>query len=269
MAEDTAGGDTAPDAQRNPCGRFGFSRNSARIRGDSTPCHSKSSVHTRNASGSPSCEEIRELKASTRTIELIFFLRVTLLELTDAAATLQTGRRVSDLVRQAYDRTTVRQARSAIEYRQQLVAIRALVQDSERTAQERLDDIGKLLECLVDSPPASHAASVRETLSEDHHRIHNLLGPLHELGFVGRDAEPSLRQFELVGTLHDSGATELRATAMCRSAPPGAISSRVTIGRARCGHWKPLRNHGSAQGGFGAARSGSTTACPSGSATSC
>ncbi|MFP3556991.1 Tn3 family transposase [Paraburkholderia sp. SIMBA_049] len=146
--------------------------------------------------------KVRELKVSTRTIELIFFLRVTLLELTDALL-YQTGRRVSDLVRQAYDRTTIRRARSATEYRQQLVAIKALVQDSERTAQERLDDIGKLLECLGDSPPASHAAS------EDHHRIRNLLASLRELGFVGRDAEPSLRQLELVGTLHDSGATEL------------------------------------------------------------
>lgn len=152
--------------------------------------------------------KVRELKKSTRTIELIFFLRVTLLELTDALL-YQAGRRVSDLVRQAYDRTTVRQARSAVEYRQQLVAIKALVQDSKRTAQERLDDIGKLLERLVDKPPASHAASVRETLIDDHHRIRNLLGPLRELDFVGRDAEPSLRQFELIGALHESGATEL------------------------------------------------------------
>jgi TnpA family transposase len=152
--------------------------------------------------------KVRELKESTRTIELIFFLRVTLLELTDVLL-YQTGRRVSDLVRQAYDRTTARQARSAVEYRQQLVAIKALVQDSKLTAQERLDDIGKLLEGLVDKPPASHAASVRETLTDDHHRIHNLLGPLRELGFVGREAEPSLRQFELIGTLHDSGAIEV------------------------------------------------------------
>ena len=130
------------------------------------------------------------------------------LELSDALL-YQAGRRVSDLIRQAYDRTTVRQARSAIEYRQQLVAIKALVQDSERTTQERLDNIGKLVEDLGDRPPASHAASVRETLTDDHHRIRNLLGPLRELGFVGREAEPSLRQLELIGTLHDSGATEL------------------------------------------------------------
>ncbi|MEX3939877.1 DUF4158 domain-containing protein [Paraburkholderia sp. BR10937] len=152
--------------------------------------------------------KVRELKESTRTIELIFFLHVTLLELTDALL-YQTGRRVSDLVRQAYDRTTVRQAHSAVEYRQQLVAIKAPVRDSRRTAQERLDDIDKLLANLADKPPASHAASVREALTDDHHRIRNLMGSLRELGFVGREAEPSLRQLKLVGTLRDSGVTEL------------------------------------------------------------
>ena len=56
--------------------------------------------------------KVRELKESTRTIELIFFLRVTLLELTDGLL-YQTGRRVSDLVRQAYGRTTVGWTRSS------------------------------------------------------------------------------------------------------------------------------------------------------------
>ena len=150
----------------------------------------------------------RELKASTRSIELVFFLRVTLLELTDSLL-YQTGRRVCDLVRQAYDKTKTKQARSAVEYRQQLIVIKVLVHDTSRPAEERLADIGKLLEDLSEKPPASHAASVRETLTDDHHRIRNLLLPLRELAFAGRDAEPSLRQIELLGQLYDSGATEL------------------------------------------------------------
>lgn len=152
--------------------------------------------------------KVRELKASARKIELIFFLRVALLELTDALL-YQTGRRVSDLVRQAYDRTTVRQARSAIEYRRQLFAIKVLVRDSKRPAEERLAEIEKLLEDLPERPPTSHAASVRETLTDDHPRIRNLLNPLRELGFTARDAEPCLRQLHLIGTLHDNGETEL------------------------------------------------------------
>nr|WP_238553222.1 Tn3 family transposase [Cupriavidus necator] len=152
--------------------------------------------------------KVRELKTSTRTIELVFFLRVTLLELTDAML-YQTGRRVSDLVRQAYNRTTTKQARSAIEYRQQIVEIKALVDDTRRSAEERLADIGKLLEGLSAKPPASHAAAVRETLTEDHHRIRNLLTPLRELEFASNGTDPALRQLEFIGRLYDQGATEL------------------------------------------------------------
>ena len=172
--------------------------------------------------------KVRELKASTRTIELIFFLHVTLLELTDALL-YQTGRRVSDLVRHAYDRTTVKQARSAVEYRQQLIAIKAMVNDTRRSAEERLAEISKLLEDLSDKPPTSHAASVRETLTDDHHRIRNLLVPLRELELSGREAEPSLRQLELLGTLHDRGATELPAD--CEV--PVSASWRDLVGKDR------------------------------------
>ncbi|MBX3765216.1 Tn3 family transposase, partial [Burkholderia cepacia] len=150
--------------------------------------------------------KVRELKASTRTIELVFFLRVTLLELTDAML-YQTGRRVSDLVRQAYNKTTTKQARSAVEYRQQLVEIKGLVDDTRRSAEERLADIGKLLEGLSAKPPASHAASVRETLTEDHHRIRNLIAPLRELEFASNGNDPAMRQLEFIGSLHDQGAT--------------------------------------------------------------
>ncbi|GCB06510.1 Tn3 family transposase [Ralstonia sp. SET104] len=152
--------------------------------------------------------KVRELKASTRTIELVFFLRVSLLELTDAML-YQSGRRISDLVRQAYNKTTTKQARSAVEYRQQLVEIKALVNDTRRSAEERLADIGKLLEGLSSRPPASHAASVRETLTEDHHRIRNLLTPLRALEFASHGSDPAMRQLDLIGGLHDQGMTEL------------------------------------------------------------
>ncbi|KWN16842.1 hypothetical protein WT83_14150 [Burkholderia territorii] len=101
--------------------------------------------------------------------------------------------------------------RSAVEYRQRLIAIKALVNDTARPAEERLTEIGKLLEDLSEKPPTSHAASVRETLTDDHHRIRNFLVPLRELELSGREAEPSLRQLEFLSTLHDLGVTELPA----------------------------------------------------------
>lgn len=50
---------------------------------------------------------VRELETSARTIGLVFLLRVTLLELTDTMV-YRSGRRVSDLVRRTYNKTTAK-----------------------------------------------------------------------------------------------------------------------------------------------------------------
>ncbi|WP_205751686.1 MULTISPECIES: hypothetical protein [Cupriavidus] len=88
---------------------------------------------------------------------MVFFLRVTLLELTDSLL-YQIGRRVSDLVRHAYNKTTTKQGRSAVEYRQQLVAIKALVRDNTRPAETRLAEFEALLGELQDKPLAPVAS---------------------------------------------------------------------------------------------------------------
>jgi Domain of unknown function (DUF4158) len=209
----------------------------------------------------------RELEVSTRTIELVFFLRVTLLELTDSLL-YQTGRRVCDLVRHAYDRTKTKQARSAVEYRQQLIVIKALVHDTSRPAEERLADIGKLLEDLSEKAPASHAASVRETLADDHHRIRNLLLPLRELAFAGGKPSRACGSSNSLASCTTAVRPSCRVTVMCRSAPVGATSSRAMIASVHCEPWKPLRSRACARV-CAVARCGSITVCLFASATCC
>ncbi|MDF6609538.1 Tn3 family transposase, partial [Escherichia coli] len=69
--------------------------------------------------------------------------------------------------------------------------------------------IGKLLQGFSAKPPASHAASVREMLTEDQHRIRNLLTALRGLEFASNGSDPAVQQLEFIGSLHDQGATEL------------------------------------------------------------
>jgi hypothetical protein len=145
----------------------------------------------------------------------LFFLRVTLLELTDAMA-YQAGRRVSDLIRQAYNKTTTKQARSALQYRQQLVEIKGLVDDDSRSAEARLADIGQLLEGLSAKPTASHAASVRETLTEDHHRIRNLLAPLREWSWPETATSRSCGSLRSSASCTNMVRRNCRPIAMCR-----------------------------------------------------
>ncbi len=141
----------------------------------------------------------RELTEASRVIEVVFFLRITLLELTDSAIYLA-GRRVSDLVRHAYDKTQARQARSSAEYRERLVAIRHLVDDVRRPAEDRLKAIGELV-ADMDAPSASsHAAGVRQALTDEPTRVRSLLSSLQELDFQGRPNDKSLT---FLGTLKE------------------------------------------------------------------
>lgn len=99
--------------------------------------------------------------------------------------------------------------RLAVEYWQQLIDIRASVDDTHHSAGDRLVDISRLLEGFSARPPASHVASVRKTLTEDRHHIRNLLAALRGLGSTSNGADPTVQQLEFVGSLHDRGAVKL------------------------------------------------------------
>lgn len=77
-------------------------------------------------------------------LETICFLRVTLLELTDTLMYM-TGRRVNDLVRHASNRVVAKQARGAVEYRQQREAMRLIIHDDDLSAEERIAALKELL----------------------------------------------------------------------------------------------------------------------------
>ena len=67
--------------------------------------------------------ESRRRKDRTQTLEIICFLRVTLLELSDTVLFLA-GRRANDLVRRAAGKVQARRAGSGADYRARLVAIK-------------------------------------------------------------------------------------------------------------------------------------------------
>jgi len=150
----------------------------------------------------------RELSESTFVIEVVFFLRVALLELTDSVI-YQAGRRVSDLVRQAYDRTQARQARSSVEYRDRLVAIKALVDDTGRAAHERLAAIGQLVADMDLPSSSSHAAGVRQALTDEPSRVRTLLHNLQQLDFQGRANDNSLKLLADLKEVYAGQLTEL------------------------------------------------------------
>lgn len=150
----------------------------------------------------------KEIKEATAAIELVFFLRITLLELTDSAM-YQSGRRVADLVRQAYHKTQSKQAKASIVYRERCLAIKAIVDDKTRPAEERLDAIAEILQDIAGKPPTSHAAASRETLIEDGARVRALLNALENLDFTGQLTETSLQNLATLRGFYTGRVAEL------------------------------------------------------------
>ena len=157
----------------------------------------------------PPAESRRRLE-KTQVLETICFLRVTLLELTDTLMYM-TGRRVNDLVRHAANRVTAKQARSAVEYRQQAEAMRHIIHDDERSAEARIAALKELLPKDEQPLPTSHAALVRQSLTDDATRVAALLNSFADLDLKGHADQRPMKQVVALRELIGQGATELPA----------------------------------------------------------
>lgn len=164
-------------------------------------------AYARAIAGRPPSESKRR-KDDTQLLEVLCFLRMTLLELTDSVL-YQTGRRIGDFARKASERTKSRQALRSGDYRQTLVDIKALVHDETRTHEERLILIDRIFDSMGDLSPNSHAAMVREALTDDPVRIKTLVKAVSDLEFQGRPKEPAILQLEIVRGLQVRGETAL------------------------------------------------------------
>jgi hypothetical protein len=155
----------------------------------------------------PPAESKRRVE-ETQVLEMICFLRVTLLELTDTLMYM-TGRRVNDLVRHASKRVTVKQARSAVEYRQQRETMRLVIHDDGLSAEARIAALKELLPKDEKSEPNSHAALIRQSLTDDATRVTALLNAFSDLDLKGNPDQRPMKQVVALRELIEQGAREL------------------------------------------------------------
>lgn len=158
------------------------------------------------AARSPS--DSRRRRDDTQLLEVICFLRVTLLNLTDSVL-MQTGRRISDFTRQAADKTQARQAVRSTGFRESLLGIKDILADHSRPPEERLAAIEAIVAALGDLNPNSHAAEVREVLTAEPSRVHTLLTAVSSLEFKGLPNQMALHQFDALRRLHAAGTSTL------------------------------------------------------------
>ena len=151
----------------------------------------------------------REIKPSRQLIELVCFLRVSLLELTDVAL-LQSSRRSQQLFREAADKAHSNRVRGTIGLAQQAAKARAVLHDESKTWQARVIEARELLADLAETAGGSFVSQVRKALAEDSQRVHACLAALKDLDFGGREGDPGFEQWKAWAELQRQGATEIK-----------------------------------------------------------
>jgi len=151
----------------------------------------------------------RDIKPSRQLIELVCFLRVTLLELTDVAL-LQSSRRSQQLFREAADKAQSNRVRGTTNLVHQAAKARAVLHDEAKTWQARVIEARELLAELAETAGGSFVSQVRKALAEDSQRVHGCLAALKDLDFGGRSGDPGFEQWKAWAELQRQGATEIK-----------------------------------------------------------
>ena len=150
----------------------------------------------------------REIKSPRLAIELVCFLRVTLLELTDLAL-MQASRRSQQLFREAAVKAKSRRAASATELLQHAAQAKAVLHDATKHWRDRVLEAQRLLADIGESATGSFVAQVRKALADDSQRVRACLGGLRDLDFGGNDRDPGFQQWKTWVELNARGITEL------------------------------------------------------------
>jgi TnpA family transposase len=168
----------------------------------------------------------REIRLPIQLVEVVCFLRVTLLELTDSALQ-QAGRRSQQLLRAASERAQARRGNEATELLAQAVQLKIVLHDDTKGWQERVLEAQRLL-CGIDAAggtSATFASRVRMALAQDPQRVHACLAALDDLDFQGQATDAGFVQWQAWRGLRQRNADERVA--------PGALPD---VGPA----WQPL-----------------------------
>ncbi|WP_353506748.1 Tn3 family transposase [Variovorax sp. J31P179] len=143
-----------------------------------------------------------------QAVEVVCFLRATLMELTDIAL-LQASRRSQELFRHAAERVHQSRARSNGATLRQAVRARAVLRDETKSWRDRVLEARTLLDEISDAGATSFASQVRRALAEDSRRVHAHLAGLRDIDFAGRPGDLAYEQWQAWIKLQEIGSREI------------------------------------------------------------
>lgn len=153
---------------------------------------------------------LHELAEPRRTLEIACFLRVALLQTTDAILHM-TRQRTADIVREAKQEAAKDDARSALTYREAIRLIGGLVESDDVEAGDLKAKIKEILAQLKPKVHASRAAAMREKLMEKGGAVRALLHAVVKMPIEGSATEPVAQAIEVLREVYENKATVLPA----------------------------------------------------------
>tara|TARA_R110001592_G_scaffold254129_3_gene517540 strand:- start:89926 stop:92844 length:2919 start_codon:yes stop_codon:yes gene_type:complete len=155
-------------------------------------------------------QRFRSLSPARRTLELTCFLRVTLMDLVDAAL-LQVEKRISELWSNAKQVAERKQYEKSQGDWVTLGAIHRTLHDPDMNDRQARHAACALVDSIVEHKPPPRAVLTREALSEEPN-IRPLLRRLLALDFDANTDHPSLRALNALRELYETGEKELPET---------------------------------------------------------
>lgn len=157
----------------------------------------------------------RELKDPTRSLRLICFLKLALMQATDAAVMLG-GRQINKIVRKAYDKARLLEADAVISAARLLQEIRRQVDDDATSDADFRGYVRSLLSEHKAPQFPTRAAAARWILSDPNYRpnhiLRSLLSELQKLDLDAEPENPTKERADYLSTLYQQNITSLPKT---------------------------------------------------------
>ena len=143
----------------------------------------------------------RELRDPTRSLRLVCFLKMALMQACDAAIMLG-ARQISKIVRNAYDKARLLEAEATLSYREMVTRIFELADDPALSDVKFRDHVRKLKAGYKAPEFPTRAAAARWILSEPNPGLRSLLSELQKLDIQAEEGNPNKERVDYLRTLY-------------------------------------------------------------------
>jgi len=150
----------------------------------------------------------KELKDPTRTLRLLCFLKMALMQASDAAIMLG-GRLTAKIVRAAYDKAGLVEAEGALSLAKAFEQVVERVDDPSLTDREFRAFVRALAESQKPRQFPTRAAAARWILSEPNNQLRSLLNEMQKLDVEAEPHDPGKARIEYLKTLYEQRITAL------------------------------------------------------------